>query len=116
MIGGKIKEARRAAGVTQKELGAAVGKGESTISEWESEKRSPDVELLPAIAACLHTTVAALVGEEVPPIVLREVHTVAASEEENRLLQAYRNADPVYKVIALELLTNHPTPKKEFRA
>lgn len=116
MIGGKIKEARKAAGITQKELGTAVGKGESTISEWESGKRSPDVELLPVIADCLHTTVAALVGEELPPVVLREMHTVSASEEENRLLRAYRSADPVYKAIALELLINHPTPKKEFRA
>lgn len=116
MLGAKIKEARKAAGLTQKELGAVVGKGESTISEWESGKRSPEVDLLSVIAARLDTSVAALLGEEVQPVVLREVRTVAASDEENLLLQAYRAADPVYRAVALELLQGHPAQKKESRA
>lgn len=64
MIGQRIKECRKAARMTQKELGLIVGKGESTVSEWEAEKRSPDVDLLVPIAKALHTTAAYLMGVE----------------------------------------------------
>ena len=49
MIGTRIKNRRKQLRITQKELGAAIGKGESTISEWEAGKRSPDVELIYAL-------------------------------------------------------------------
>lgn len=62
MIGKRIRNRRKQERITQKELGASVGKGESTVSEWESEKRSPDVDLLPQIARALHTSVAYLMG------------------------------------------------------
>ena len=61
MIGKRIKAIRIAQKMTQKELGKALGKGISTISEWESEKRSPDVDLLEDIARALHTTTANLI-------------------------------------------------------
>ena len=116
MLGAKIKEARKAAGLTQKELGAIVGKSEATVCEWENGKRSPEVDLLPVIATRLNTSIAALLGEDAQPVVLHEVRTLAASDEENLLLQAYRAADPVYRAVALELLQGHPAQKKESRA
>lgn len=63
MIGEQIKKARKAAGLSQKQLGEALdGRGISTISEWESGKRSPDVELLPIIADALGVSQAWLLG------------------------------------------------------
>lgn len=62
MIGSRIKTRRKQLHITQKELGSAIGKGESTISEWESEKRSPDVDLICDIARILHTSPAYLMG------------------------------------------------------
>jgi len=48
-----LKRLRKAAGFTQKRLGEIIGAGESTISEWESGKRAPDIERLPDIARAL---------------------------------------------------------------
>lgn len=53
LFGGSLKKYRTRAGYTQQQLGAMLGVGKSTISEWESNKRSPDIGLLPEIAACL---------------------------------------------------------------
>ena len=36
MVGKQIKKARLLAGLSQGKLGAIIGKGVSTISEWES--------------------------------------------------------------------------------
>lgn len=102
MIGAKIREARQAAGLTQRELGAAIGKGISTVSEWEKDLRSPDVELIPAIAAACGVSIADLLDVDVHP------KGEAVTEEERRLLSAFRAADPVYRAVALELLLSHP--------
>ncbi len=74
MIGTRIKNRRKQLRITQKELGAAIGKGESTISEWEAGKRSPDVELIYALAEALHTTPAYLMGWSDDPEPAAQLH------------------------------------------
>ena len=67
MIGEQIKKARRNAGLTQKQLGDALGgKGISTISEWESGKRSPDIELIPKLAEVLGVSQSWLMTGDTP--------------------------------------------------
>ncbi|MDL2214432.1 helix-turn-helix transcriptional regulator [Clostridia bacterium OttesenSCG-928-O13] len=41
-----LRELRKAKGITMKELGEMVGVAESTISQYETEKREPDFETL----------------------------------------------------------------------
>jgi len=62
-FGAQLKKCRKEVGITQAELSERTGIGKSTISEWESEKRSPDVELLPEIAAALGVLPKYLLGE-----------------------------------------------------
>lgn len=62
-VGNRIRIARKRVGMTQDELGAAIGIGKSSISEWESGKRSPDVEKMREIASILNTTSAYLIGD-----------------------------------------------------
>lgn len=45
-FGERLRELRKAMGMKQKELAAAVQMGESTISMYEMEKREPDIETL----------------------------------------------------------------------
>ena len=59
-----IRVARKAAGLTQKQLGALIGVAESTISQYESGKRQPDNTALLMMAEELHTTVGYLLGAE----------------------------------------------------
>lgn len=63
LIGGQITKFRKAAGLTQEELGRAVGVSTQAVSRWECGG-APDVSLLPAVADTLHVTVDALFGRE----------------------------------------------------
>lgn len=64
MIGAQIVKFRKAAGLTQEELGRAVGVSTQAVSRWECGG-APDVALLPAIADKLGVTIDALFGREV---------------------------------------------------
>lgn len=120
MVGENIRQARKRNNMTQKELAKLLGKGISTICEWESGKRSPDVELITELAKVLQTTPAFLLGvdetpaqphleqdEQWPQDDLRSKEAHAFTAHEFRLLKAYRNADPIYQSVALELLETH---------
>lgn len=48
-----IKKARKAAGVTQKELAEAVGVYQKDISRWENGERTPSVEAIAGICKAL---------------------------------------------------------------
>ncbi|MBQ9784388.1 MAG: helix-turn-helix domain-containing protein [Clostridia bacterium] len=58
----RIKEYRRACGMTAKQLACRVGVAESTMSLYENGKREPDFETLLRISAVLNVGVDALLG------------------------------------------------------
>ena len=51
--GQHIKEARKKAGLTQKELGEKLGVAYQTLAQWENDLRNPKYETLQRIAAAL---------------------------------------------------------------
>lgn len=53
----RIKELREAAGLTQKQLAAAMGVMQSAISSWEKETYLPNVRQLPLLASVLGCTI-----------------------------------------------------------
>ena len=63
LIGSQIQKFRKQRGLTQKELGEAVGVSTQAVSQWENGG-APDVALLPAIADRLGVAVDALFGRE----------------------------------------------------
>lgn len=63
LIGSQITKYRKAAGMTQEELGRAVGVSTQAVSRWECGG-APDVTLLPAIADRLGITIDCLFGRE----------------------------------------------------
>lgn len=63
LIGEQIAKFRKAAGLTQEELGRSVGVSTQAVSRWECGG-TPDVSLLPAIADRLGVTIDALFGRE----------------------------------------------------
>lgn len=60
-IGRYLKEARKRAGLTQKELALQIGVATGTIQQYELDKRQPRLEQLCRIARVLNTTVSELV-------------------------------------------------------
>ena len=63
IIGRQISKFRKAAEMTQEELGEAVGISSQAVSRWECGG-APDIALLPAIADKLGVTVDALFGRD----------------------------------------------------
>ena len=116
MIGDKIKKARLLAGLTQKQFGELIGgKGISTISEWESGKRSPDLELLPIMAKILNVKPAFFVDESEDlslSFSAPKSEYDFISEQEYTLLRAYRAADDRAREDALKTLMDHPREKE----
>lgn len=62
-IGERIKEMRRANGLTQKELGEKLNLLNSTISNYENGRSSPDVNTLYALSSVLNCSVDYLLGK-----------------------------------------------------
>lgn len=60
-IGERIKQARKAKGLTQKQLGEVSGTSEITVRQYEIGKRQPRLEQLRQIALALGTSVSELV-------------------------------------------------------
>lgn len=60
--GQRIKEARKNAGMTQKELGEKLGVSFQGIAQWENDLRKPKLESLQKIATALDVPVAYLLG------------------------------------------------------
>ncbi|MVM36532.1 helix-turn-helix domain-containing protein [Spirosoma sp. HMF3257] len=52
-VGQQIREARKAKGLTQKELGEKLGVGESAVNKYETGKVNPSVDTLHKIAIVL---------------------------------------------------------------
>ena len=82
-------------------IGEALGVSKQTISAWRNGTRSPKQSMLTKIAKMYNTTEEWLLGWDMPP-------ASSLSSSEQRLLTAYRNAEPKYQELALELLEEHP--------
>lgn len=61
-IGENIRKRRREAGLTQEELGDALGVSFQAISRWENGTSYPDIEFLPTLAKYFGISVDALLG------------------------------------------------------
>lgn len=65
-FGTRVRAARLAAGLTQTEVGDAVGVGKAAISNWESERNGPNVSQLRALCELLCVSADALIFGQVP--------------------------------------------------
>lgn len=109
MVGKQIKKARLLAGMSQKELGDSIGKGISTISEWESGKRSPDIELIPKLGRVLNVSQAFLMDFTDDPNISYEAgrplpDMIPSYKEDYFLLHAYHSADKKTRTMVKMLL------------
>jgi transcriptional regulator with XRE-family HTH domain len=116
MVGKQIKKARLLAGLTQKQLGELIGgKGISTVSEWESGKRSPDIELIPILSKILNVSPAFLIDDSedaaLPVLSSPKTDYDFLSTEEHTLISAYRAADDRAREDAMKTLLSHPREK-----
>ena len=95
----RIRNRRLDLGMSQEELAELVGyTGRSAIARMESGQNKVDINKIPLYAKALHTTAAYILG----------IDESNMSKDEQRLLQAYRNADnegkDIFKLLANRFL------------
>lgn len=66
-LGQRIKKLRDGKGLSQGELGKLVNVGNTTISQWENDKRIPDLATLDKLANVLKTSSDYLLGRTDDP-------------------------------------------------
>ena len=109
-FGKNLKNYRMLAEMSMQDLANATGIGRSSINNYERSVAEPSFENLCTIARVLGVEITDLVEEResYPDYVMR----VQVTDEESALLQAYREADPVYQNVALEILRSHRKEEK----
>lgn len=61
-FGGRLRAARKAKGVTQKELAAQIGAKHNSVSNWENDQNRPDSGMLERICGALDVAADFLLG------------------------------------------------------
>lgn len=66
MFSTQLKKYRKNNGYTQKQLAEAVGVTQQAVAKWETDKASPDPEMLQKISSILNVTVDSLLDGATP--------------------------------------------------
>lgn len=91
--------------MTQTDLGNAVDSNRGTINNYEQGRSEPSFEMLCKMADVLGVSIVDLVTEhETFPDFVRRYQL---TDEEAALIDAYREADPIYQGVALTILREH---------
>lgn len=106
----RIKEARMARGLSQKDFAAMVNIAPNTLSQYETEKREPDLKTLVRISRSLGVSVDYLLGREESSDTKKtstlesEDERKKADELESRFIHAVQRLPLTQKVALLELV------------
>lgn len=101
-----LKQLRALKGVTQKEVGEAIGCSEVVYSRYENSIREPSLDTLIKLADYFETSVDELLGHQVTRI-------DPLSDYEIELIVTSRRADERARLDALTMLKTHMTaPEK----
>lgn len=90
----RIRYFRELAGIEQKELGKRIGISPNTISNWETGRSRPDINLIPAVCGALEVSLPELFGIEDP-----EEGKSRLDTREQGLLDRYNRLRPGNKAI-----------------
>lgn len=101
----KIKELRLERGYSMEQLAHKIGIGKSSISQYESNQRTPSTDTQEALADLFNVDVDYLMGRTTirRRIDLEEFITSKVSSQEIKIIKAYRNASSTTKS-AIDLL------------
>lgn len=106
-FGDRLREARIAAGLTQEQLGFALGVTKSSVSAWENERETPGFKLLPELSRTLQRSLDELICGNDPAAARPDGDTPelrAGNAAERTLLIRYRGLPPKRREAVLELL------------
>lgn len=94
-IGNRIRKYREECNMTQKQLAERIGVSNSRVSNWEQGLTRPDADILAAVCVALDVSPSLLLGIRVTGDDL--------TEQERRVLKAYREKDDVRQAVHILL-------------
>lgn len=94
-IGNRIRKYREECNMTQKQLAERIGVSNSRVSNWEQGLNRPDADILAAVCVALDVSPSLLLGIRVTGDEL--------TEQERRVLKAYREKDDVRQAVHILL-------------
>ena len=65
-FGGRLQQVRKAAGLSQEQLGELVGMSRQAVSKWETDQSAPDIDTLALLCGVLGVSADALLGRDAP--------------------------------------------------
>ena len=65
-FGGRLQQVRKAAGLSQEQLGELVGMSRQAVSKWETDQSAPDIDTLALLCGVLGVSADELLGRDVP--------------------------------------------------
>lgn len=92
----KLKEFRKACGLSAVEVGRAVGKSDKTISAWEVGRGQPDADLLVMLCHLYSVDISDFYPDQIG-------HTTELSEDESHLIDTYRHLNERDKQVVMTL-------------
>jgi len=121
IVGENIRRARTSLGMSQNDFADAINRKQPTVALYESGQRLPSTQIMSAIAKVLGVSFGELYysdeerrEHEAEPRVDDVIPTYdGCTAEERRLLRAYRNAIPVIRKAALQMLENSAAQNQE---
>lgn len=105
-ISDNIKRIREMYGLTQAELGEIAGVTDKAVSAWESGAKSPRMGAIQRMADHFGIKKSDIIDDAGMKPEKRGI--TVTDRDEVMMLSAYRAADPVYRVAALDILLAHP--------
>ncbi len=65
-FGRRLQQVRKAAGLSQEQLGELVGMSRQAVSKWETDQATPDIDKLALLCGVLGVSADALLGRDAP--------------------------------------------------
>ena len=117
----QLKAARKAAGLTQKQVAEKLGIDHTTYSGYETGKHQPDVRGIKRIASVLGTTgdvlletgLHDLITSDIPLVLPDSPFDFQFSDDDRKLLSAYHAADSGTQAAVRKLLDIAPPSIEE---
>jgi len=109
-FGDRLRAARIATGMTQEQLGFALGVTKASVSGWENNREAPGFKLLPELSSTLGRSLDELIRgvPQGPAETVQPADLQVGNSAERTLLTRFRALPPRRREALLELLKPPP--------
>lgn len=96
LMGQRIKEARKAKGLSQEQLGEILNVSKTTISWYESDSRTPTLEHFDKLTEVLDISADYLLGKEVIAVAEDNSYSVKIAKKDLEILSEIKKKKNIY--------------------